>query len=305
MKPLVVVTGATGAIGGGVTEGLLQRGVRVRALGRDPARLTALAAMGAEPRSGMMEDVAFLDAALRGADAVFAMIPENPAAPDIHADKRRRAESLTAALRAAGVPRVVALSGTGVTPPTGIGPARALGEFEARLASVPGLSTVTLRAAFLMENLLGSIPLIRDAGIHGSPMRGDVPLAMVAKRDVADAAAELLAAPESMGHTVRPLLGPRDYTWAEATAILGGAIGRPDLPYLQFPSDDFRSGIIASGASPSMADALLELFAAFDAGRIQALTARDAAGTTPTSLETFARETFAPAFGPLPAVGSA
>jgi uncharacterized protein YbjT (DUF2867 family) len=296
MAHLVAVTGATGDIGGRVVGRLLEAGVRVRALGRDAARLAALAARGAETRVGNLEDRAFLGDAFRGADAVFALVPEDPGASDIHADKGVRVAALDAALRSVGVPHVVALSAVAVTPPSGIGPSRALGELEARLQARGDFSTVVLRAAFLMENLLGAIPLVRAAGIHAGPLRGDVPLAMVAKRDVADAAAALLVAPSFEGHGVRALLGPRDYTHGEVTSILGAAIGRPELPYVQVPMEAFRDAIVGSGASASMAQALVEMFAAFEAGSIQALASRDAASTTPTTLETFARDTFAPMF---------
>jgi uncharacterized protein YbjT (DUF2867 family) len=298
MTQLVTVMGATGGIGGRVVQRLLEQGASVRALGRDATKLAALAGRGAEGRAGTADDPAFLADAFRGADVVFAIVPENPFAPDVHADKRRCVASIVAALRDAAVPRVVALSAVGV----GIGPATALADSEAMLNAVPGLHVTVLRAAWLMENMLASIPLIRQAGINGAPMRGDVPLAMVAKRDIGDLAAALLLDAAAPAGT-RYVLGPRDYTQAEATAILGAAIGRPELPYVPFPPDDFRGALLGAGLSPSMADAIVELHVAFDEGRVQAAVRRDAASTTATTLEDFAREVFAPAFSPPVAAG--
>ncbi|MGH8592768.1 MAG: hypothetical protein ACREX9_20820 [Gammaproteobacteria bacterium] len=41
---------------------------------------------------------------------------------------------------------------------------------------------------------------------------------------------------------MRELYGPRDYTHREATSILGAAIGKPDLVYVEFSYEDFRKG---------------------------------------------------------------
>jgi uncharacterized protein YbjT (DUF2867 family) len=296
MSHLITITGATGNVGRRLCELLLQNGVRVRAVARNAENLAPLAAQGAEAWVGDIEDTEFLTRAFRGADALFAMLPEHPAAPDFHADKRRAAVNLVEAVKASGVPRVVALSAIGAVPPSGIGPAVANGEFEEMLKSVPGLSVVVLRAAFLMENHLASIPVIRNAGINGSPARADVPVAMIATRDIATAAAEYLTNPTFTGYNVRELLGPRDYTYPEVTSILGAAIGKPDLLYVQFPYEDFSKGLVGAGLSPNLAGALVELYTAVNSGEIQRLADRTDANTTGTTLEEFARDVFAPVY---------
>jgi uncharacterized protein YbjT (DUF2867 family) len=119
---------------------------------------------------------------------------------------------------------------------------------------------------------------------------------MVATRDVAAAAADLLAAPAFAGHATRDVFGPRDYTHREATAILGAAIGKPALVYVEFSYEDFRKAIVGMGFSESVAGVFVEMYEAFNSGRIQATVKRTAESTTPTTLERFAREVFAPAF---------
>lgn len=148
-----------------------------------------------------------------------------------------------------------------------------------------------------MENHLGAIPVIKTAGANGGGIRPDVPFAMVAAGDVAAAGAELLLAPTFTGDATREVYGPRDYSLREATAILGAAIGRPDLAYLQFPLADVRSGLLSAGFSPDVAVALVELQAGFNDGRVMSTVKRTAANTTRTTLEEFAREVFAPAYG--------
>lgn len=294
MPQLVTITGATGNIGRVLTGRLIQNGVKVRAVSRNAGKLKSLT--GAEVCAGDITDTNFLNEVFRGSDAVFAMIPEHVGASDFLGDKRKSAASLAEAIRKSGVPRVVALSAIGVTPPSGIGPAAANGEFEDMLKSIPSISVVALRPAFLMENHLASIPLIKNAGINGSPVHADVAISMIATRDIAEAAAEYLTEPNFEGCTVRELLGPRDYTFREATSILGATIDKPELPYVEFSFDDFRGALMGAGLSASTADAIIELNHAFNDGKVQSLATRTPENTTSTTLEIFARDIFAPAY---------
>lgn len=296
MSRLVTITGASGNIGKALAERLLQDGVTIRAVARHGERLAPLTAKGAEAWVGDLGDTAFLAEALRGAAAAFAMIPPHGDVPDLRADQRRIAASLAEALQTAGVSRVVALSSLGADLPSGTGPIAGLHEFEERLQAVPGLSVVALRPTFFMENHLASIDLIKSAGINGSAAGADVAMAMIATRDIAAAAAEYLLASTFEGYAVRELLGPRDYTHREATAILGAAIGKPDLAYVEFSYEDFRNGLLGAGFSASVADAYVEMSVALNEGRIQRRVTRTASNATPTTLEEFAREVFVPAY---------
>jgi len=295
--PLITVTGATGKIGGALSEQLLENGVTVRAVARNADKLEALSAKGAEARAGDVGDAGFLTEAFRDADAVFVLVPPLASVPDLRAAQREIVASLEEAIKTSGVSHVVALSSQGGGLPEGTGPIVGLHDMEEMLKSIPGLSTIALRPAFFMENLLTSIPLIKNAGISGSPARADVALEMIATPDIAAEAARYLSAPGFTGYAVRDLLGPRAYTHREAAAILGAAIGRPDLPYVEFPYEDFRQTILGFGFSPSVADAYIELYRAYNEERIQSTVTRSPENTTPTTLETFAQEVFAPAYG--------
>jgi uncharacterized protein YbjT (DUF2867 family) len=292
----VAITGATGHIGKPLAEELLRRGLRVRAIGRSPQKLVALADLGAELQVGDLDDSAFLARAFRGAHAAFVMTPPHVTALDQRAAQRRTVKSLLSALQDARVERVVLLSSIGAGLSSGTGPILALHELEEALRQRTGVATVALRPTFFMENLQGSIPLIRSAGINGSPARPDLSLPMIATRDIAAAAADILAQANFTGYSVHDLLGPRDYTQQEATSILGTAIGKPGLPYVQFKNEDFKHGLVGAGLSESVADSYVEMYEAMNRGTIQETVKRTLSNTTPTTLETFAREVFAPAF---------
>jgi uncharacterized protein YbjT (DUF2867 family) len=294
MATAVAITGATGNVGRAVAERLLKRGVAVRAIGRTADRLRPLVARGAEAQVGDLADPDFLTRAFRDAGAVFAMIPQRFDVADYHADQRRLVAGVTAALEAARVPRVVALSTPGARLRLGL-PA-ALADFEDRLRDIPGLSTVVLQPTYYMENFLASIPMIASADITGGAVRGDLAFPMVATRDVAEVAAGYLENPAFTGYAARVLLGPRDYTFREASGILGASIGKPDLAYAEIPYDGFRQGLVGAGVSASAADAFLDMIRAMNEERMLRGLARDASSTTPATLEEFARDVFAPVY---------
>lgn len=290
----LVITGATGHIGSQLVYSLLAQGHRVTAVSRPSSRLDALQQAGATIAPGDLLDVAFLTQVLRGADAAFLMIPPNGKALDVLADMRQGGEAIAQAVQAAGLHQAVSLSSARADQPVGNGPLFV--EQEARLNAIAGLAVAHLRPAYFMDNLLANLGLIQRLGGVASAMRPDVSLPMVATQDIAAKAAELLGGSPLAGQSVHYLLGPRNYSMQEATAALGQAIGRPDLPYLQLSSDQARQGMLQAGMSASMADLMDEMIRTQNAGRVVVRDVRTAASTTPTTLESFARAVFASAF---------
>src|SRR5512141_2920042 len=296
MKSPYVVCGATGNIGSRIAEFLLAAGEPVRVIGRERVRLGPLAARGAEPWPGDIGDSAFLEKAFSGAHGAFILIPPRYDAPDFREYQDGIGASLVAALAKARVPRVVALSSIGAHLTEGSGPILGLHDLEIRLGTLKEAEVVCLRPAYFMENHLWSVPLIRNQGINGSPIRADVPIPMIATEDIADATAHLFVDGIFHGHAVRYLLGPRDLTMIEATRILGEAIGKPGLQYFQFTEDDARKAMADAGMSGSVVEAMLEMQRGFNAGIVRPTRERSAESTTPTTLEGFSKSFFAHAY---------
>ena len=296
MKSPFVVCGATGNIGSRIAEILLAAGVPVRVIGRQRVRLGPLASKGAESWPGDIGDTAFLKRAFSGVRGAFILIPPRYDAPDIREYQDRLGVSLFAALSKAKVPRIVALSSIGAHLDKGTGPILGLHDLETRLGTLKDAEVVCLRPAYFMENHLWSIPLIRSQGINGSPIRGDVPLPMIATEDIADATARLFVEGVFHGHEVRYLLGPRDLTMSEATRIIGEAIGKPGLKYVQFSEEDARTTLAGAGMSASVLEAMLEMQRGFNVGIVRPTRERNMENTTPTTLEYFAKSAYARAY---------
>jgi uncharacterized protein YbjT (DUF2867 family) len=291
---LIVVTGGTGNIGAKLVPLLLEKGARVRAVGRQAQRLKFLSDKGAEVFVADLQDKAAAARAFAGAAAVFAMIPPNYGAPDFRAYQERVGEALAEGVRSAGVPRVAHLSSLGAELASGTGPIAGLHDSEERFNAL-NVHVVHLRPAYFMENHLSTLGLVKDRGMNGGGLRPDLPLAMIAARDIAARAADLLDS-SFAGKSVLELLGPRDYTMAEATRALGAAIGRKELPYVQVPFPELEKALLGMGFSADAARLFTEMSDAHNQGRIRPGRPRGPKTATPTTLEQFAAAVYAPAF---------
>jgi uncharacterized protein YbjT (DUF2867 family) len=152
-----------------------------------------------------------------------------------------------------------------------------------------------LRAGYFMENTLGQASAIHAMGKTAGPLRGDLKLPLIATRDIGSAAAELLLALNFKGKETRELLGQRDVSMNEATSIIGRAIEKPDLTYVQVPGEQMQPIFVQMGMSPNLASLILEMAGALNSGHMRALEQRSPRNTT-TSFETFVAEEFVPLY---------
>lgn len=293
---MYVITGATGNTGRPIAETLLQNGKKVRVIGRSLDRLQSLVDRGAEPFVADMANRIALAQAFAGAEGVYLMMPPDASSHDYHADQEKMIAAIAHAVNAADVPYAVALSSVGADKPTGTGPVVGLHELEQALNRIPGLNALYLRAAYFMENLLAQVHVIAAMTSTAGAFHPDLQIPMIATRDISAAAADALLRLDFEGHQARELLGQRDLSMNQATAIIGPAIGRPDLAYTTVAADQFKIALTHLGMSPNMADLIAEMCAAMNSGHMRALEPRSPANTTPTSFETFVAEEFLPAW---------
>jgi uncharacterized protein YbjT (DUF2867 family) len=293
---MFAITGATGNTGSVIAERLLAQGEKVRVIGRDSGRLARFVQKGVEAFVADITDPAGLTRAFDGVRGVYAMVPPNLAATDFQGYQETVSDALTSALGKASVTHVVVLSSFGADKAEKTGPVVGLHNLEQKLNGISGLNAVYLRAGYFMENLLPQVEVIRNFGITGGPLRADLRVPMIATRDIGATAAEILAKRDFRGKHARELLGQRDLDSREAASVIGKAIGKQNLAYVQLPPQQLKPALTQMGMSSSMADLFLEMADALNSGHMVALEARSAQNTTPTSLETFVAQVFVPRF---------
>jgi uncharacterized protein YbjT (DUF2867 family) len=293
---MYVVTGATGNTGGVAARRLLANGEKVRVVGRNADRLQALANLGAEPFIADLSDANALTRALNGARAAYLMIPPDMGSTDFRSFQARVTDAFATALTKSGIKHAVALSSIGAGKPEKTGPVVGLYSMEQKLNGIAGLNILYLRPGYFMENTLGQVGIIHALGKIAAPLRKDLRLPMIATRDIGEFAANALQDLKFAGKQTRELLGQRDLTYNEATAIIGKAIDKPNLQYVQMSAEQIRPAMLQIGMSGNIADLILEMSASLNSGHMGALEKRSSENTTPTSFETFVKEQFLPVY---------
>ncbi len=293
---MYTILGATGNIGSVITKKLLEKGEKVRIVGRSAAKLQPYALKGAETFVVDVKDTAALTQALTGVRAAFLMMPPGMTSPDYAADEEAETASLSTAAKNAGLPYAVNLSSIGAQVPAGTGPILGQHSSEKKLNAVERLNVLHLRPAYFMENHLSAIHMIQEMGVFGGPLKPDLKIPMIATRDIGEYSAERLLKLDFNGKHTQELLGERDLSMNEVVAVISKAIAKPDLRYAQFAYDQVEQALKQEGVSARTAAYFIEMFQGINNGLVTATEPRNPANTTPTSIETFVKEVFAPAY---------
>jgi uncharacterized protein YbjT (DUF2867 family) len=293
---MYVLLGSNGNITSKTAALLLAQRAAVRVIGRNAKSLAAIKAQGADIAAGDIADAGFLAQAFTGATAVYTMIPTDYAAPDLATAQDRLGEAIARAITAASVKRVVNLSSVGAHLSSGTGPIAGLHRQERRLNELAGVDVLHVRPGYFYENHLAAIEMIPAIGVYTDMTAPDTPLPMVATADIAHVVTRELRTPTGTGKRVLHLRAPRLYTMRESTALLGAAIDKPELTYVQSDPQQGKAALLEQGFSASAAALLGEMSTAFSTGRLNGEYEKGPTEIAPTTLDHFAVTVFQSAF---------
>jgi uncharacterized protein YbjT (DUF2867 family) len=189
---MYAILGASGHTGSVVANTLLDQGKRVRVVGRDTKKLASFVSRGAEAIAADVTDAEALTRTFAGMEGVYAMLPPNLTSDNYRAYQDKVTDAVATAIEATGVKYVVTLSSVGAEQAEKTGPVMGLHYMESRFADIAEINVLHLRAGYFMENTLPQIEIIRNFGMMAGPVASDLPLLMIATRDIGAVAAEAL-----------------------------------------------------------------------------------------------------------------
>ncbi|MEO8563144.1 MAG: SDR family oxidoreductase [bacterium] len=157
---LLLVTGASGYVGGRLQRALAQRGERIRCLARRPEELRARVAPSIDVVGGDVLDAPSLARALTGVDTAFYLVHGMGSPRDFRDEDRRGAETFARAARDAGVRRLVYLGGLGTS--TDLSPHLASRHEVGEILRASGVPTIELRASIILGSGSLSFEMLRS-----------------------------------------------------------------------------------------------------------------------------------------------
>lgn len=301
---MYTVLGASGNIGSVISKFLLDKGEKVRVVGRHAGKLHAFVQKGAEAVVADLSDPGALSVAFSDVRAAFLLIPPNMTATDYRAEQELLGDAIASAVKKSGLQYAVNLSSYGAHAPSGTGPITGLHTFERKLNAIDRLNVLHLRPAYFFENHLSGISMIQMMGMYGGAVRADLKIPQIATRDIGAYAAERLLKLDFNGKQTRELLGERDLSMNEVATAMGKALNNGDLRYVQFPYDQVEKVLTQMGAPARTAASMIEMFHGINDGIVAPEEPRSALNSTATSIETFIKDVFVPAFQQSKAVGA-
>jgi len=267
----IVLTGSLGNIGKPLTKELVQKGHSVTVISSSPERQKDIEALGAKAAIGTMEDAGFLSATFKGADIVYLMETLDAAGgffdPEIDfiATISQIGRNYKQAVEQSGVKRVVHLSSIGAHMSEGNGILAFHYNVETILKQLPDeVSIKFMRPVGFYTNTFSLIRNIKAQGTIVSNYGGDKKEPWVSPLDIAAVVAEEMEKPFA-GRTIR-YIASDEVSPNEVAAILGEAIGKPDLKWEVISDAKLLGSWLAAGMNAQIAKGFVEMQASQGSG---------------------------------------
>jgi uncharacterized protein YbjT (DUF2867 family) len=277
----ILLFGATGNVTGATIRALQGSGHKLIGLVRDPMKAKGLEAAGVELKVGDLEKLRTVENAFEGIDVAFLCTNPGFIAPVLQSN------ALWAARRG-GAKHIVRLSAVGAAhdAPTLNSRMHALSDSEV-IGS--GLKWTILKPHFFMQNLMMSIRGVKESSTLVSAL-GDAKVPMIDVRDIALAAAKVLANPAPHSGKTYTLTGA-PISMPEVAKVLGDQLGKP-VKYAPIPVAAMVDNMTKMGADEYGQVSLRDYFTAYASGWQSTPTGsfKELTGQEPRTIADFARE---------------
>ncbi len=251
---MIIVTGATGALGRQIVQRLLERlpANQIGVSTRDPGKAAHLEQQGVRVRRGDHADRASLTHAFEGASKVLVI-----SANALGETAVRLNRTAVSAAKEAGAQRILYTSHMGSNPRSPFPPMHTHAATEAALQD-SGVPYTALRNGFYASSAAQQVGRAIQTGELAVPEDG--PVAWTAHADLAEVAALALSGSDLDGLTP-PLTGAETTDMTGIAAIASELTGRP-IRRVVVSDDDFRNGLLETGTPEAVVNLALGMFVA-------------------------------------------
>lgn len=173
------------------------------------------------------------------------------------------------AIKEAKIKNVVLLSSIGAHMRKGAGPVDGLAYLEEKLSKIKEVNSTFLRPSSFYYNLFSQIPMIKNAGIMGSTQSPNHKIVLTHTSDIAEAVVEALLKFDFKGQVIR-YIASDEQSWANVTKVLGTAIQKPELPFVEFTDEQSLQGMLSAGLSQTIAEGYAAMGKALRSGEMEA-----------------------------------
>ncbi len=283
----IVIAAASGQVGRRTAEKVFQAGAETILLSRRPEQFADLVAQGAIVKSISSDDAPGLIAATENVDALFWLTPPKLNGSSLSNWYIQTAMAGATAVRENSIERVVNISSIGAGAKPNLGTVSFSGDVEA-IFNQTGANILHLRPGYFMENFLTQVESIRQDNTVSFSYASDHDIPWISTDDIGDEAAKYLLDDRWAGQWTRNLMGAKNLTPLETTAILSQVLDR-QIEYVRVTIESLQQQLALFGATPNVQRELGQLFHALgDPDGVYA-TARTPEAITPTTFEQFAR----------------
>jgi uncharacterized protein YbjT (DUF2867 family) len=161
-QPVVLLTGASGYVGGRLIPLLEQQPVMLRCLARNPEKLRSRVGESTEVVRGDVLDAPSLDEALRGVHTAYYLVHSMSGSKDFENEDRQAAANFAQAAKKAGVRRIIYLGGLGDDADPRLSPHLRSRHEVGRILRACGVETLEFRASLVIGTGSLSFDLVKS-----------------------------------------------------------------------------------------------------------------------------------------------
>lgn len=159
--PVVLLTGATGYVGGRLIPLLEKSGVALRCLARSPEKMRSRVQPGTEIVEGDVLDAPSLDRTLQGVHTAYYLVHLMSGSKDFEKDDRQAATNFAQAAKKAGVRRIIYLGGLGDDADPKLSPHLRSRHEVGKILRDSGVATIEFRASLVIGTGSLSFDLVK------------------------------------------------------------------------------------------------------------------------------------------------